>query len=108
LTRRWRTPHSDRGRPHQKPTNPAHPVVRFNQGHDSHTRFRHRPLLAAVLDIAGCQVLGLDWDPGDHSIRHDGERPWNKVYPVALAPCAGSTVLRWAIPPHHDEGGVEP
>ncbi|MFC9396670.1 hypothetical protein ACFTWS_26385 [Streptomyces sp. NPDC057027] len=48
------------------------------------------------------------WDPGDHSVRHDGERPWGKVYPVTLAPDDGSTVLRWAIPPHHDEDGGEP
>ncbi|MGW5781348.1 hypothetical protein [Streptomyces sp. NPDC003863] len=76
--------------------------------HLLHRATWNRPLLAAVLDIAGCQVLGLDWDPGDHSIRHDGERPWGKVYPVTLAPDGGSTVLRWAIPPHHDEDGGEP
>ncbi|MGW8761848.1 hypothetical protein ACWGN5_05010 [Streptomyces sp. NPDC055815] len=62
-----------------------------------------RPLLAGVLDIAGCRVLGLDWDPGDHSVRHNGERSWNKVYPATLAPHQGSTVLRWTIPPHTAE-----
>ncbi|MFD3536727.1 hypothetical protein [Streptomyces sp. NPDC058664] len=62
-----------------------------------------RPLLDSVLDIAGCPVLSLDWDPGDHSVRHDGERSWGKVYPVSLEPRDGATVLRWTIPPYEDE-----
>ena len=52
-----------------------------------------RPLGAAVIDAAGCQVLGIRWDQGDHSILHRGERAGGCVYPVTLEPDdAGGTV----------------
>src|SRR5260370_20202249 len=44
-----------------------------------------RPLGAAVIDAAGCQVLGIRWDQGDHSMLHRGERAGGCVYPVTLA-----------------------
>ena len=59
-----------------------------------------RPLGAAVIGVAGCQVLGIRWDQGDHSILHDGERAHGRVYPVTLEPDEqGSTMLRWTILP---------
>ena len=59
-----------------------------------------RPLGAAVIDVAGCQVLGIRWDQGDHSMLHRGERAGGCVYPVTLEPDdAGGTVLRWTILP---------
>ena len=59
-----------------------------------------RPLGAAVIDVAGCQVLGIRWDQGDHSIFHDGERVHGRVYPVTLEPGEqGRTMLRWTILP---------
>jgi hypothetical protein len=59
-----------------------------------------RPLGAAVIDVAGCQVLGIRWDEGDHSILHNGERAHGRVYPVTLEPGEqGGTMLRWTILP---------
>jgi hypothetical protein len=59
-----------------------------------------RPLGAAVIDVAGCQVLGIRWDEGDHSMLHRGERAGGCVYPVTLEPDgAGGTMLRWTILP---------
>ncbi|MFJ2717608.1 hypothetical protein [Streptomyces sp. NPDC087437] len=75
---------------------------------DKHTdfyRFRragwHHPLHVGAIEVGGCQVLGIDWDPGDHSIRHRGERDAGQVYPIVLkANEAGQTVMRWTIPPY--------
>lgn len=67
---------------------------RFNRAGWSH------PLLAGVIDLGGCPVLGLGWDPGDHSIRHHGERAHGQVYPATLEARAGEAVLRWTIPPY--------
>lgn len=62
------------------------------------------PTDAGVIEVAGCRVLGLGWDPGDHSMRHRGERAFGQVYPVTLHPTAdGGTVLRWTIPPWEDD-----
>lgn len=61
------------------------------------------PLLAGVVEVGGCRVLGLDWDPGDHSMRHRGERASGQVYPVTLEERAGEAVLCWTIPPHEEE-----
>ena len=59
-----------------------------------------QPLGAAVIGVAGCQVLGIRWDQGDHSILHDGERVHGRVYPVTLEPDEqGRTMLRWTILP---------
>lgn len=59
-----------------------------------------QPLGAAVIDVAGCQVLGIRWDEGDHAILHDGERAHGRVYPVTLEPGEqGRTMLRWTILP---------
>ncbi len=58
------------------------------------------PLHAATIETAGCRVLGIDWNPGDHSMRHSGERAFGQVYPVTLEPTeGGGTLLRWTIPP---------
>ena len=60
-----------------------------------------RPLGAAVIEVAGCRVLGIRWDEGDHSMLHRGERAYGCVYPVTLEPDdAGGTVLRWTTLPH--------
>ncbi|MER6441273.1 hypothetical protein ABT275_33550 [Streptomyces sp. NPDC001185] len=75
---------------------------------DEHTDFHrfqragwHHPLHVGAIDVGGCQVLGIEWDQGDHSIRHRGERDAGQVYPVTLeADEAGETVMRWTIPPH--------
>lgn len=74
---------------------------------DAHTDF-HRfnragwghPLLAGAIDLGGCRVLGLGWDPGDHSMRHHGERTYGQVYPATLEARAGETIMRWTIPPY--------
>ena len=59
------------------------------------------PLRAATIEAAGCQVLGIEWNPGDHSLRHRGERVFGQVYPVTLEPTEdGGTLLRWKIPQH--------
>ncbi|MFF8278761.1 hypothetical protein ACF05T_22005 [Streptomyces lateritius] len=72
-------------------------------GHTDHQRLRRagwtRPLLNGIVDIAGCPVLGLHGVPGDHSVRHHGERAWGRVHPATLAPREGRTVLRWTVPP---------
>ncbi|MFD0374611.1 hypothetical protein [Streptomyces sp. NPDC127112] len=82
---------------------------------DEHTdvhRFQragwHHPLHAGAIDVGGCQVLGIEWDQGDHSMRHRGERAAGQVYPVTLeADEAGEMVLRWAIPPYDFEDEAE-
>lgn len=59
-----------------------------------------QPLGAAVIGVAGCQVLGIRWDEGDHAVLHGGERAYGRVYPVALEPDErGGTMLRWTILP---------
>jgi hypothetical protein len=59
-----------------------------------------RPLGAAVIGVAGCQVLGIRWDEGDHAMLHRGERAHGRVYPVTLEPGEqGRTMLRWTILP---------
>ncbi|MFG2775232.1 hypothetical protein [Streptomyces sp. NPDC048350] len=62
-----------------------------------------RPLLDGLTDVAGCPVLGLGWDPGDHSLRHHGERAAGQVYPATLERVDGGTVLRWTVPPWSGE-----
>ncbi|MFJ6778615.1 hypothetical protein [Streptomyces yangpuensis] len=65
---------------------------------------RAHPLLAGPVEVAGCAVLGIDWDPGDHAMRHGGEREDGQVYPVTLTgDASGRAVLRWTIPPYEDE-----
>ncbi|ACU77792.1 hypothetical protein Caci_8979 [Catenulispora acidiphila DSM 44928] len=57
------------------------------------------PLQAATIETAGCQVMGIGWSPGDHAMRHGGERAFGQVYPVTLVPAEdGGTLLRWTIP----------
>lgn len=72
-------------------------------GHTDFHRFRragwHHPLHVGAIEVGGCQVLGIGWDQGDHSIRHRGERDGGQVYPVTLeAGQAGEMVMRWTIP----------
>lgn len=75
---------------------------------DEHTDF-HRfnraswahPLQIGAIEVADCSVLGINWDSGDHSMRHRGERRFGQVYPVTLQPGpTGQTTMRWTIPPH--------
>lgn len=80
---------------------------------DEHTDYYrlHRsgwthPLNVGLGEIAGARVLGIEWDQGDHSIRHHGERRYGQVYPVtANAGESGETVLRWTIPPYDADRG---
>ncbi|GAA1618556.1 hypothetical protein [Actinoplanes couchii] len=74
---------------------------------DEHTDF-HRfqragfqhPLRVGAIEVGGCPVLGIGWDPGDYAMRHDGGREHGRVYPVTLAAGdSGETLLRWTIPP---------
>ncbi|WP_327064055.1 hypothetical protein OG196_04380 [Kitasatospora purpeofusca] len=82
---------------------------------DKHTdfhRFRragwHHPLRAGAIEVGGCQVLGIGWDQGDHSMRYCGERDAGQVYPVTLeADTAGQTVMRWTVPPYDLDGEDE-
>lgn len=60
---------------------------------DEHTDFHrfHRaswthPLQIDAIEVADCSVLGINWDSGDHSMRHRGERGFGQVYPVTLQP----------------------
>ncbi|KJY26502.1 hypothetical protein VR45_36890 [Streptomyces sp. NRRL S-495] len=80
---------------------------------DAHTDFHrfnragwNHPLLAGAIELGGCQVFGLGWDSGDHSMRHHGERAFGQVYPATLEARTGEAILRWTIPPYntkHDE-----
>ncbi|MEU1423615.1 hypothetical protein [Kitasatospora sp. NPDC005751] len=79
-------------------------VVSVDKHTDDH-RFRragwHHPLRVGAIEVGGCQVLGIEWDQGDHSMRHRGERDAGQVYPVTLeADEAGEMVMRWTIPPY--------
>ncbi|WP_432253417.1 hypothetical protein [Streptomyces sp. HNM1019] len=82
---------------------------------DEHTDFHrfqragwHHPLHVGAIDVGGCQVLGIEWDQGDHSIRHNGEREADQVYAVTLgADETGTMVMRWTIPPYDDEDDHE-
>ncbi|MFD6762111.1 hypothetical protein [Streptomyces roseolus] len=72
---------------------------------DAHTHFHllerageTHPLLAGQIELDGCQILRLGWEPGDHSMRHRGERAWDQVYPVTLERTGATTLLRWTIP----------
>ncbi|MFC9734358.1 hypothetical protein ACFWGM_28255 [Streptomyces roseolus] len=72
---------------------------------DAHTHFHllerageTHPLLAGQIELDGCQILRLGWEPGDHSMRHRGERAWSQVYPVTLERTGATTLLRWTIP----------
>ncbi|MEV7599463.1 hypothetical protein AB0O91_19000 [Kitasatospora sp. NPDC089797] len=76
--------------------------------HTDHYRFQragwHHPLLVGAIEVGGCRVLGLDWDQGDHAVRHHGGRDWGRTYPVVLAATGdGGTVLRWTIPPYDED-----
>ncbi|MEU8925321.1 hypothetical protein AB0D10_31035 [Kitasatospora sp. NPDC048545] len=64
---------------------------------------RTHPLLPGHMEIDGCRTLHLGRDPGDHSMRHHGERAWNQVYAVTLEPCDTTTQLRWTIPAEAEE-----
>ncbi|MER6197739.1 hypothetical protein ABT234_10250 [Streptomyces sp. NPDC001586] len=67
---------------------------------------RDHPLLAGSVEVAGCAVLGIDWDQGDHSMRHRGQRAYGQVYPVTLTgDASGRAVLRWTIPPYEGANG---
>ncbi|WP_225845944.1 hypothetical protein [Streptomyces sp. HPF1205] len=54
-------------------------------------------LLAGVVEVDGCQVLGIGWDAAEHSMYHRGERAQGQVYPATLESRDGEGVLRWTI-----------
>ncbi|MFJ8011002.1 hypothetical protein [Streptomyces sp. NPDC096339] len=86
-------------------------MVSVEKHTDDH-RFRRagwqHPLHVGVIEVGGCQVLGIEWDQGDHSMRHRGERVAGQVYPVTLeVDEAGEMVMRWAIPPYGFDDEVE-
>ncbi|MER6300726.1 hypothetical protein ABT247_14320 [Kitasatospora sp. NPDC001539] len=73
--------------------------------HTDYHRFRragwHHPLHVGAIEVGGCRVLGIEWDQGDHSVRHHGGRDADQVYPVTLeADDAGEMAMRWTIPPY--------
>ncbi|MFC8448565.1 hypothetical protein [Kitasatospora sp. NPDC057223] len=62
------------------------------------------PLLAGAVEVGGCRMLGIGWDPSDHSMLHRGGRAEGLVHPVTLeTDGAGGTVLRWTIRPPEGE-----
>jgi len=72
---------------------------------DAHTHFHllerageTHPLLTGQIELERSQIMRLGWDPGDHSMRHHGERAWDQVYPVTLEQAGTTTLLRWTIP----------
>lgn len=66
----------------------ARGVVVAVDEHNDYTRFTRagwdHPLPCGAIDVAGCRVLGIKWDQGDHSMRHRGERQYGQVYAVTL------------------------
>ncbi|MFH8804552.1 hypothetical protein ACH4F6_34160 [Streptomyces sp. NPDC017936] len=75
---------------------------------DEHTDF-HRfnraswthPLHIGAIEVVGTPVLGIDWDSGDHAMRHRGERRFGQVCPVTPHPgFEGRTTMCWTIPPY--------
>ncbi|MFF3015656.1 hypothetical protein [Streptomyces sp. NPDC057939] len=76
-------------------------VDEHNDFHSFNRASRTHPLLIGAIEVADCPVLGINWDSGDHSMRHRGERPFGQVYPVTLQPDrTGRTTMRWTIPPY--------
>jgi hypothetical protein len=67
-------------------------LYRLNRAGANHT------LLAGVVEIDGCQVLGIGWDAAEYSMRHRGERAHGQVYPATLESRDGEALLRWTIP----------
>ncbi|MFJ7017987.1 hypothetical protein ACIQUW_06470 [Streptomyces sp. NPDC101117] len=72
-------------------------------GHTDFYRFNRagcaHPLQIGAIEVAGCPVLGINWDSGDHCMSHRGERRFGQVYPVTLQPDpTGRTTMRWTIP----------
>ncbi|MEU7794355.1 hypothetical protein AB0B11_13085 [Micromonospora tulbaghiae] len=58
----------------------------------------NHPLRIGAVEVAGCPVLGIGWDEGDHSMRHRGERAAGHVYPVTvIGDHPSGSVLRWDI-----------
>lgn len=73
--------------------------------HTDFYRFRragwHHPLHVGEIEVGGCQMLGIDRDQGDHSMRHRGDRAHGEAYPVTLdADEAREMVMRGTIPPY--------
>ncbi|MEV4562092.1 hypothetical protein AB0K51_34685 [Kitasatospora sp. NPDC049285] len=76
---------------------------------DAHTHFHlldrageSHPLLAGQIELDGSRIIQLGWDPGDHSMRHRGERAYGQVYAVTLERADATTLLRWTIPAETD------
>lgn len=79
-------------------------MVAVDEHTDLHRFYRAswtHPLRIGAIKVADCPVLGINWDSGDHSMRHRGERRSGQVYPVTLQPDhTGQTTMRWTIPPY--------
>lgn len=59
------------------------------------------PLHVGNVTVNGCRLLLLEWDPGDHSMRHRGARAYGQVYPATINNHhARGMVLQWTIPPY--------
>jgi hypothetical protein len=60
-----------------------------------------RHATGSPMSLPGHTVLRIGWDPGDHSMRHRGERAYGHVYPVTASPDdLRGPVLRWTIAPY--------
>jgi hypothetical protein len=71
--------------------------------HTDYHRFQREawghPVSAGTVKVAGCDVLGLNWELIDHNMRHEGERTYGAVYPVTiLQGDDDGAVMRWTVP----------
>jgi hypothetical protein len=54
-------------------------MVHVNEHNDDYLASRagrDHPLHVGMVEVAGHAVLRIGWDPGDHSMRHRGERAY--------------------------------
>lgn len=83
----------------------AHGLMVVVDEHTDYSRLQRagwgHPLHVGLAVLAGARVLGIEWDQGDHLMRHRGERRAGQVYPVTVERDAGGgTVMRWTILPY--------
>ncbi|MEV7988528.1 hypothetical protein [Micromonospora sp. NPDC085948] len=79
----------------------AGPSVEPGTDYDNFCRLAaDHPLHVGSVEVAGCPVLGIGWNGGDHSMRHRGERAAGHVYPATITSGHSSgAVLRWHVDP---------
>ncbi|MEU8214463.1 hypothetical protein AB0C47_01665 [Micromonospora taraxaci] len=77
----------------------AGPSVEPGTDYDNFRRSAaNHPLHVGPVEVAGCPVLGIGWNEGDHSMRHRGERAAGHVYPVTItSDHLSGAVLRWDV-----------